>query len=221
MTISKPPFSSASSRASSTRRRVLEAAERLLRTGSAAFSMRELAAEADVSFATPFNQFGSKIAIMHALSAERIAAMGERFDASEPTGDAVERVFAAVRIAADVMLAEPDVSRAVIGTLGAATDAPGQVYLASRALWARALGAADGIDPELIDLARSTLPDQLAVAFRGVLSFWTAREIGDAELVSCACVAAATLLLGFVVPERRGAVLDRLHEPHAGDATPG
>jgi AcrR family transcriptional regulator len=52
-----------------TRERVLDAAERLLAQGSAGFSMRELADEAGVSFATPFNQFGSKAAIMLALSA--------------------------------------------------------------------------------------------------------------------------------------------------------
>ncbi len=50
-----------------TRERVLDAAERLLANGSAAFSMRELAEEAEVSFATPFNQLGSKAAIMLAL----------------------------------------------------------------------------------------------------------------------------------------------------------
>ena len=47
-----------------TKDRVLDAAKRLLAGGSAAFSMRELAEEAGVSFATPFNQFGSKAAIM-------------------------------------------------------------------------------------------------------------------------------------------------------------
>ena len=46
------------------RERVLDAAERLLARGGAGFSMRDLAEEAGVSFATPFNQFGAKGAIM-------------------------------------------------------------------------------------------------------------------------------------------------------------
>ena len=59
---------------------MLDAAERLLRDGNAEFSMRDLAAEAGVSFATPFNQFGSKPAIMQALS----AGGSTRWNASPP-----------------------------------------------------------------------------------------------------------------------------------------
>jgi AcrR family transcriptional regulator len=66
------------------RQRVLDAAETLLRQGKAEFSMRDLAAEAQVSFATPFNHFGSKAAIMQALSARRIEEMGARYRAASP-----------------------------------------------------------------------------------------------------------------------------------------
>lgn len=205
------------SRINATRRRVLDAAERLLGGGSAEFSMRELAAEAGVSFATPFNQFGSKAAIMQALSAQRIEAMAERFHESVPDGDALDRVLGAVEIAASVMLGKPAVNRAVIGTLGAASGEPGQVYARSRALWTQAIGTGCGFDPGLADLARTMLPDQLAVTFRGVLSFWTAGEIGDAELASRARAAAAALLLGFLRPERRDAALACLCAPrHQG-----
>ena len=195
------------SRGDAMRGRVIAAAERLLRQGGAGFSMRELAAEAGVSFATPFNQFGSKVAIMHALSAQRIAAMAEAFERAAPAGDAADRVRVAVDIAAAEMLAEPEVNRAVIGTLGAPGGAPGQAHAQSRALWARALGRCDGLRPDLVDLARSTLPDQFAVAFRGVLSFWTAGEIPDAGLAPRARAAAAAALLGFVDEPRREAVL--------------
>ena len=47
-----------------TRTRVLAAAEHLLDAGRSGFSMRELAKVAGVSFAKPFNLFGSKGAIM-------------------------------------------------------------------------------------------------------------------------------------------------------------
>ncbi len=192
------------------RRRVLDAAERLLRNDDAEFSMRELAAEAGVSFATPFNHFGSKIAIMRALSAERIAAMLERFDTAQASGDAADRVLMAVEIAAAEMLAEPKVNRAVIGTLGAPGGEPGEVYAQSRALWAQALQQCDGLCPELIDVAVTVLPDQLAVAFRGVLSFWTSGEITDPELAYRARAAAAALLLGFVQAGRRTAMMSDL-----------
>ena len=204
------------SRGDAMRGRVIAAAERLLRQGGAGFSMRELAAEAGVSFATPFNQFGGKPAIMQALSAQRIDAMAERFAQSRAQGDATDRVFAAIDIAAAVMLEEPAVNRAVIGTLGAAGAEPGQVYARSRALWAFAMGDGDGLDPATATLAQAVLPDQLALAFRGALSFWTAGEIADAGLAQGAKAAAAALLLGFAEPARRPALLAMLPAPRPG-----
>jgi AcrR family transcriptional regulator len=113
--------------------RVLDAAEFLLAQGGAAFWMRELADEAGVSFATPFNLFGSKGAIMLALSARRIALMHERLTQASLPPTAVSRVLAAVDIAAAVMLDAPVVNRAVMGAIGA----PGDVSSRSGALWAR------------------------------------------------------------------------------------
>ena len=196
----KTPSTDPAPRATAVRRGVLDAAERLLRSGSAEFSMRELAAEAGVSFATPFNHFGSKAAIMHALSTRRI-------DTAKPGGDAVDRVLAAVDIAATVMLAEPRVNRAVIATIGAPGGKPGQVYVQSRTLWTKAIGDGEGFDPDSIDLIQTILPGQLAVTFRGVLSFWTADEIGDVDLMRHARRAASVSLLGFVGGRRRITIL--------------
>ncbi len=76
-----------------TKERVLSAAERLLRVGEADFSMRDLAAEAGVSFATPFNLFGSKVGIIRALSASRIAIIRERIDAASPSRKTSQSVY--------------------------------------------------------------------------------------------------------------------------------
>ena len=162
---------------------VLDAAERLLRGGATAdFSMRDLAVEAGVSFATPFNQFGSKSAIMQALSARLIDAMAARFRASTQADGTVDRVLAMVRVACDVLLKAPAVNRPIIGSLGAPSPTPGQVSAHSSALWALALGgAADMADGRSL-LARTVMPDQLALCFRGCLSFWGAGEIGDDAL---------------------------------------
>ena len=193
------------------RARILDAAERLLRAGrTAEFSMRDLAAEAGLSFATPFNQFGSKTAIMQALSERRIAAMAERFARAAPAGDAADRVLAAVDIAVDVLLEEPAVSRPVIGSLGSPTAEPGKTAERSRALWAAALGDLDGIAPALAAVAGARLADQLAYGFRGCLSFWVAGEVTDADLPRRARSIAAALLLGFVVPVRRDLLLAEL-----------
>jgi AcrR family transcriptional regulator len=177
---------------------VLDAAERLLGVGERDFSMRDLAAEAGVSFATPFNQFGSKAAIMYALSERRISAMTERYVSLDATGDAVQRVARAVESASITMLEKPIVNRVVMGWISTSNPAPGEVLPRSKALWARALGEGDGLRVELRERACRTLPEQLAFGFRGVLSFWTAGEIPDAALTHCALDIAKTLMLGYV-----------------------
>jgi AcrR family transcriptional regulator len=192
------------------RERVLDAAERLLATGRAAFSMRDLASEAGVSFATPFNQFGSKGAIMLALSARRITFMHLRFAEATLPESAVARVLLAVEIAASVMRAAPDVNRAVMGAIGAAGDVLGNVASRSGALWAEALGEGVGFASATRVLALAVLPDQLAFAFRGVLSFWTAGELSDEQLTRQARRAAATVLLGFARREERAGLLAQL-----------
>jgi AcrR family transcriptional regulator len=199
---------------SDTRVRVLDAAERLLRAGGAAeFSMRDLAAEAGLSFATPFNQFGSKTGIMQALSARRIDAMEERFARAAPAGDVADRVLAAVDIAVSVLLEEPTVSRRVIGSLGSPTEEPGRTAERSHALWTSALGKLDGILPALVEVAAASLAYQLALGFRGCLSFWVAGEIADADLPIRARGIAAALLFGFVNPARRRLLATQLAAP--------
>lgn len=184
-----------------TRDRVLAAAETLLDNGKAEFSMRDLAAAADVSFATPFNQFGSKLAIMRALSARRIATMHDRLAASALPAPAPQRVMTAVRIAVAVMTEAPAVNRAVMGAIGAPGAEGGDTLERSRAYWAAALGdAAAGLEVPM-------LPELLAIAFRGALSFWTAGEIDEAELLRMAQAAAAGLLLGFVCEADRTALI--------------
>jgi AcrR family transcriptional regulator len=197
MTRNKTREAPAAARGEPLRQRVMDAAERLLRRGKADFSMRDLAAEAGVSFATPFNQFGSKAAIMHALSGRRIDTMAERFAALSPPADADGRVMLAIDIAVGVMLEEPEVNRAVMGWIGTAGPSPGKVLAHSTALWSQALGAGEGLIAAGRPEALRCLPEQLAFAFRGVLSFWTAGELADEALASNAREIAQSLLRGF------------------------
>lgn len=183
------------------RQQVIDAAERLLRGGQADFSMRDLAAEAGVSFATPFNQFGNKTAIMHALSARRIDAMTRRFAGMTHPPDATGRVLLAVEVAVAVMREEPTVNRAVMGWIGRAGPAPGETLARSTALWALALGAGEGLSERGRARAVTSLPGQLALAFRGALSFWTAGELSDEALGPAAREIARTLLIGFTERE--------------------
>lgn len=182
------------------RQRVLDAAERLLSRGKAEFSMRDLAVEAVVSFATPFNQFGSKAAIMQALSGRRIDEMEARYRARCTRSGAADRVLQAVDMAVVVMSENPTVNRAVMGCLGTSMVEPGQIWARSTALWKLALGAGEGLIASRREQALTCLPQQLAFGFRGVLSFWTAGEVTDEMLATHARSMASTLLLGFADP---------------------
>ncbi|GAB4067510.1 TetR/AcrR family transcriptional regulator [Ancylobacter sonchi] len=187
---------------------VLDAAERLLRQDATAdFSMRALAAEAGVGFATPFNHFGSKNAIMQALSERVIARMRTRFEEEGPEGDAIDRVTAMGRIAVALLLEQPAVYKAVVGSLGVVSQLPSAVRLRSTDLWTLALGDLKGLAGETAERARLVLAEQLAFSFRGCLSFWIAGELDDKQLEPAFVAAAATLLLGFAEPSRRAHLL--------------
>jgi len=192
MTSIKPP--STGSRGEPVRNRVIDAAEHLLRDGKAEFSMRDLATEAGVSFATPFNQFGNKAAIMHALSARRIATATQRFADKPRLDNAGQRVLLAVATMVELMLEEPRVNRAVMGWLGTSGPTHGEVLAQSTALWTLALGTGEGLSENGQDQALPALARHLAFAFRGVLSFWTAGELPDEELAANARNVASALL---------------------------
>lgn len=190
---------------------VLDAAERLLEKGETAdFSMRALAEEAGVGFATPFNHFGSKNSIMQALSARLIQRMAAQFHDETPGGDAIDRVLAMGRISVALLLEKPDVHKAVVGSLGIANAEPGPVRQNSRELWSLALGDFAGVAVDMKALAQAVLADQLAFSFRGCVSFWIAGELQDQDLDAAFRTGASTLLLGFADPARRIDLIEQI-----------
>ena len=189
------------------REAVLDAAERLLQqSADADFSMRALAAEAGVSFVTPFNHFGGKTQIIQALSARVIGRMADRYRESAPEGDAIDGVVAMSRIAAGLLLERPGLYKAVVGSLGVINPAASAVWAQSRDLWALALGELSGLTLER-GLGGTEIAAQLAIGFRGCLSFWIAGEIADEALAQAAEAASAAVLLGFVEQRRRASLL--------------
>ncbi|MFC7053547.1 TetR/AcrR family transcriptional regulator [Hansschlegelia quercus] len=185
----------------------MDAAERLLqRSEDADFSMRALAAEAGVSFVTPFNHFGGKTQIIQALSARVIGRMADRFQAHKGKEDAVAGVLTMSRIAVGLLLERPGVYKAVVGSLGVVSPAPSAVWSQSRDLWAIALADLSGLAPERI-VGKAEIAAQLAVGFRGCLSFWIAGEIPDEALAQAAAAASAAVLLGFAEQRRRAPLL--------------
>jgi AcrR family transcriptional regulator len=192
---------------------VLDAAERLLdRSESSDFSMRELAAEAGVGFATPFNHFGSKNAIMQALSTRLIERMAVRYGAASPTGDAIDRVLAMGAVAIAQTLERPVIAKAVVSSLSVLSPTPSNVRPKSQRLWSLALGDCAGIAGDMSRLAQAVLPEQLAYSFRGCLSFWIAGELGDDRLAATFETGACIILLGFAARERRPNLLERIRQ---------
>ncbi len=183
---------------------VLDAAERLLsRDVAGDFSMRALATEAGVGFATPFNHFGNKNAIMRALSARVIERMAEQFRAERPRGDAIQRVLAMARIAVALLISQSTVYRTVVGSLGTAASGHAGVQDHSRTLWELALNPFDGIKGAMRRTAEALLAEQLAFVFRGCLSFWIAGDVADKDLDRKVRTAVCMVLLGFAGRTRR------------------
>lgn len=190
---------------------VLDAAERLLQASpNAEFSMRALAVEAGVGFATPFNHFGSKNAIMQALSSRLIERMATRFRDEAPRGDAIDRLLMMGRISVALLLEKPTVHKAVVGSLGVASPDPSSVHQHSGKLWSLALDNFSGIATDMKEIAQTILAEQLAFHFRGCVSFWIAGELQDEELGSAFEAGACALLLGFANPRRRSYLIGRI-----------
>lgn len=191
---------------------VLDAAERLLqKSDTADFSMRALAMEAGVGFATPFNHFGSKNAIMQALSSRLIQRMAARFRDQAPDGDTIDRVLEMGRISVALLLEKPEVHKSVVGSLGVANTFPSSVRQNSRGLWSLALGNYTGIAANMKEVGRTVLSEQLAFNFRGCVSFWIAGELQDEVLRTAFLVGACTLLLGFASPTRRTYLIEQIN----------
>ncbi|WP_158265630.1 TetR/AcrR family transcriptional regulator [Blastopirellula marina] len=192
---------------------VLDAAERLLCSSDTAdFSMRALAAEAGVGFTTPFNHFGNKTAIIRAISARLIERMAARFQTKTKPDGLIDRTFLLADVAVELVLKQPEVHRAVIGSLGVASSTPSAVMPQSQSLWSLVL---EGKTSELARDAKpvaNQLPEQLALAFRGCLSFWVAGEIGDEQLCGTVRRAVSLVLLGLVSPKHRVRLLTQLAE---------
>lgn len=84
------------------RQRILDTAECLIRkNGDTSFPIRILAEKSEVSFATPFNLFGSKEGLLYALlsrSLDNIVDEGLRFRSDDPCYHVIEAAENAVKI---------------------------------------------------------------------------------------------------------------------------
>lgn len=197
---------------------MLDAATRILHASDPPdFSMRDLCEAAGVSFATPFNHFGSKTGVVRALAMRIFDYTHTRYVKSNTAGDSIDRVFAMAAAGAEVWLERPAVNRYISSSLMVVgnKEHPEQFLEHSCKLWLEALGSLDGLEIDDAKAGASSLSVSLAIAFRGVMALWIGREISDSQFAPLLDAQVAYLLLGFAPKHRRPRLYSLIHRPTA------
>jgi len=99
------------------REKIIKAARALIRdTGQVGLSMRSLAIAAEVSITTPYNLFGSKGGILHAIFEEDFWRIHESYQALKSKND-LSRIIQFVTLTCEIYAEEPNYHKAVMGQL--------------------------------------------------------------------------------------------------------
>lgn len=171
---------------------ILAAAEELIRQNSvAAFSMRELAQAAEVSFATPFNLFGSKADILNALMEQSILAVA---DIKTQSGDAIENIFAGSRQLIKNYTKDANYFRALFISVSISTKS----LQTAIQIWHDALTPLfeSGLMNKSVD--QKQLAEHLELVFIGSLMLWMTGHLDNKGWLHHYEYGIATALLGAV-----------------------
>jgi AcrR family transcriptional regulator len=171
------------------RHNILVAAETLIRrTGGTDFTMVELAEQAELSPATPYNLFGSKTAILYTLLNRALSILMNDGDAIEVSKNPVERAVMTMANAASVFIADPNLFRPLYKFQISVKDEEFRPAYMDRALefWRSAL---DGLveagylsdDNGGNRLNRDEMARALIAHSIGVIDLWVKEELDDTE----------------------------------------
>jgi AcrR family transcriptional regulator len=196
------------------RARILDAAAALVReTGGTDFTMLHVAAEADVSPATPYNLFGSKSGLLYALlnrSLDEVFAGALRFTA--PT--ALEHPVEAADIAAQIFARDPIFYRPLFLVLLGVRDEIHRPRFMERSLeyWKRSLQGM--VDESILrsESDRDDLSRALLVHFAGVLELWIHGDLDDSGFRAQISHGTALHLLGFADDTARARLRRRMRD---------
>ncbi len=194
------------------RAKILAAARAALaETGEMGFSMRALAERADVSFATPYNLFGSKGEIVVQLYNEDLAAFEERV-ARLKSKDALDRLFDIVALCRAIYAADVTFYRTIFGATANLQEAGlcERVAAPRLAFWQHAVDALAGEG-----LLRSGADTRLAATtmthvIRSALSRWTFDEISLKRLEVEMAAGFALILMSVSTPSAQERLQARL-----------
>ncbi len=178
---------------------MLAAAETLIRnTRSTDFSMRALAAAAEVSETTPYNFFGTKEGLLFELLTAHMADfMGEANTVH--SSDPVEQVLIAGEKAVRIFLRDPILMRPLYHVVFGVTDPMHHPQFLARAyrFYDTTLDALDreGLIGDAQD--RIILASSLMAQFMGILDLWIHEDIDDHWFVSQVVYGFAHMLWPF------------------------
>ncbi|HSG91170.1 MAG TPA: TetR/AcrR family transcriptional regulator [Pseudomonadales bacterium] len=193
------------------RERILVAAEKLIRKDDRiGFSMRALAEEAGVAFATPFNLFESKFGVLCGLLEKRIEAQMEQLGEEDPGRDPVERLFEQAALGSRMYLADPTLYKPILHEMSHAGPEAGRVAIVSMKFWSMALQSARDTGLISTDEDVKALARLLQLGFASVLYQWASGHLRDDELVMHSQHRAAVSLMAVMTDEGRQLVLKRV-----------
>lgn len=186
------------------RQRLVRAARELLSQGNGGFSMIELAGSAGLSLATPYNLFGSKSAILHAVFAAEVTGLRRSVEAADPHDPARLALAVADRIA-QVFARKPDFYRNLSRSLSGlgVEEMRGLVVPLGDSLLAplvEAMAASGMIRPAM---PHDVLVTQLAYAVNSMFVHWSVLDWPQQRLAAELRVGIAmTLLAALTDPPR-------------------
>lgn len=193
----RPAVSAKETGKAARREAIVNAAERLIRdSGGTDFSMLDLARQAGVSPATPYNLFGTKSGIFYALlnrSADRMFAV----TAGAPPASSPEAgTLAAADTLAHILTSDPVFYRPLYGFLMGVPDPEWRPPFIerARAFWLSAFPA--GAERPL-GLDRTLLAQLLVTQALGCIEMWVHREIEEGALACELKRSVAAVLLGL------------------------
>ncbi|TMA51496.1 MAG: TetR/AcrR family transcriptional regulator [Deltaproteobacteria bacterium] len=196
------------------KQQILSAARRLIRKkGFPRMSMRELAQEARVSLATPYNLFGSKANVLYALLESLFEKLESAID-ELATQDPIDALYALTQFSVQEYARDPGFYRSLLlsmVTTGDFLPVP-RIVWRSTTLWQRGLDA--GIAQGLFQ--PQTRPDlvarQIQVNYRGAMELWLEGGVDIAGFETQLLYGLSLCLLAVATPKGRTRLHSRLQD---------
>lgn len=201
------------------RQQVLAAVESCIReAGRVDFSMRELAAKAEVSFATPFNLFGKKEDILVALFNKRVVEQASRASARAESSTGLENLLKVAEESCDAYLADAELFRPLARSLrGQQAPQIDSVAQQAQDIWHAALEQCLQEKTIKYNAGLKALARQLHISFRMVFSMWAADELSDREFRKQVVFNSAAFVLPFLTTAGKQQLTSLLQQQMGSD----